>query len=87
VTAENHSLLGGLSGTVAEGLGDRSPVSLKLVGVRDAFGESGALEALFEKHGLTTGAVVAAVDDVLGQKAGSRTGWSGAAICRGPSLA
>lgn len=60
VTAENHSVLGGLGGAVAEALGDERPVPLVRVGVRDRFGTSGPLEELFPLYGLTAEAVVEA---------------------------
>lgn len=57
VTAENHTVLGGLGGAVAEVLGDACPVPLRRVGVRDEFGTSGPLEELFPHYGLTADAV------------------------------
>jgi len=60
VTAENHTVLGGLGGAVAEALGDAFPVPLRRVGVRDEFGTSGPLEELFPLYGLTADAVCAA---------------------------
>ena len=57
VTAENHSVVGGLGGAVAEALGDECPVPLRRVGVRDEFGTSGPLEELFPLYGLTAEAV------------------------------
>lgn len=57
VTAENHTVLGGLGGAVAEALGDGCPVPLRRVGIRDEFGTSGPLEELFTQYGLTAAAV------------------------------
>jgi transketolase len=57
VTAENHSVLGGLGGAVAEILGDACPVPVRRVGIRDKFGTSGPLEELFPLYGLTAEAV------------------------------
>jgi transketolase len=53
VTAEEHSILGGLGGAVAEVLGEERPTRMRRVGMRDTFGESGPNEALLEKYGLT----------------------------------
>jgi transketolase len=61
VTAEDHSIIGGLGGAVAETLSEIYPVPIKRVGLRDVFGESGPNEALLEKYGLTAGHVVDAV--------------------------
>jgi transketolase len=69
VTAENHSVLGGLGGAVAEALGDACPVPLRRVGVRDEFGTSGPLEELFPLYGLTPEAICEAARTVIRAKA------------------
>jgi len=53
VTAEDHSIVGGLGGAVAEGLGERLPTPMLRVGTRDTWAESAPDEALLERHGLT----------------------------------
>ncbi|SFR03605.1 transketolase family protein [Desulfoscipio geothermicus] len=68
VTAEEHSILGGLGGAVAEALGENCPVPLRRVGVRDTFGESGKPGELLEKYGLTPAALAQAVREVLQRK-------------------
>lgn len=65
VTAENHSIIGGLGGEIAEFLGENYPVPMKRVGIMDKFGESGTLEDLFSKYGLTSSAVIKAAQDIL----------------------
>lgn len=57
VTAEDHSVVGGLGGAVAEALGEHCPVPMARVGVRDAFGASGDPLVLAQHFGL-------AADDV-----------------------
>jgi transketolase len=53
VTAENHSVIGGLGSAVAEALSEAAVgVPLRRVGVRDVFAESGSREYLFEKYHL-----------------------------------
>jgi len=68
VTAEEHSINGGLGSAVAEALGENYPVPLQRVGVRDTFGESGKPQALLEKYGLTAADLVRAVQEVLQRK-------------------
>lgn len=58
VTAENHTILGGLGGAVAELLGEACPIPIRRVGVRDRFGESAPLQDLLPHYGLTAEAVV-----------------------------
>ena len=53
VTAEEHSIIGGLGGAVAEVLSENYPVPLKRVGIRDTFCSSGTAGDLFEYYGLT----------------------------------
>jgi transketolase len=53
VTAEEHTIIGGLGGAVAETLGEHSPTLMKRVGVKDVFGESAPNEELLVKYGLT----------------------------------
>ena len=65
VTAEDHSIIGGLGGAVAETLAERYPTLMKRVGQRDTFGESGPDDALLEKYGLTPRHVAEAAKEVL----------------------
>jgi len=53
VTTEEHTIIGGLGGAVAEVLGERYPVPLKRHGLADTFGESGPDAALLEKYGIS----------------------------------
>lgn len=70
VTVEEHNVLGGLGGAVAEVLGEQAPCILQRVGVRDTFAESGAYDALLAKYGLTADAVVEAAHRALARKLG-----------------
>jgi transketolase len=65
VTAEEHSVIGGLGSAVAEVLSEEYPVPVVKVGVNDVFGESGTPQALLEKYGLTARDIVAAVQKAL----------------------
>jgi len=53
LTTEEHTVIGGLGGAVAEVLGERYPVPLRRHGLADIFGESGPDQALLEKYGLS----------------------------------
>jgi transketolase len=52
VTAEEHSIIGGLGDAVAEVLTENAPCPMKRIGTRDTFGESGTPDELLEKYGL-----------------------------------
>lgn len=52
VTVEEHSVIGGLGGAVAEVLGENMPTPMMRIGINDVFGESGPAEKLIEKYGL-----------------------------------
>lgn len=51
-TAEEHSIIGGLGGAVAEVLAEQCPAPLYRIGVRDTFGESGPAVELLHKYRL-----------------------------------
>ena len=68
VTAEEHSVIGGLGGAVAEFLGEHHPVPIKRVGIRDRFGTSGKAEELMKYFGLLPEDLVEAAREVLDRK-------------------
>lgn len=68
VTAEEHSVIGGLGGAVAEIIAEKCPVPLQRVGIMDKFGVSGTPQELLEKYGLTAGAIAQAVESVSTRK-------------------
>ena len=68
VTAEEHSILGGLGSAVAELLVKHYPVPLEMVGILDVFAESGGYEELLDKYGMGVTDIVKAVKAVLERK-------------------
>jgi transketolase len=54
ITAECHSVIGGLGSAVCEVLSENYPVPISMVGVRDRFGQSGEPDELMEYYGLTS---------------------------------
>ena len=52
VTAEEHSVIGGLGSAVAEVLSEEAPTKMLRIGVEDVFGESGPAKELVAKYGL-----------------------------------
>ncbi len=67
VTVEEHSIIGGLGGAVAETLAEAAPTPMKRIGVMDSFGESGPAVALLEKYGLDAKGITAKVKEFLGK--------------------
>jgi transketolase len=64
VTAENHSIIGGLGSAVAELLMERGVrAEFRRVGVRDTFAEGGSTPYLFQKYGLSEQSIIDAVKD------------------------
>lgn len=61
VTAEEHSVIGGLGSAVAEVLAEHAPCRMKRIGTMDTFGESGTPDELMKKYGLTKENIAAAV--------------------------
>ncbi|MDP3948180.1 MAG: transketolase family protein [bacterium] len=68
VTVEEHQITGGLGGAVAELITQHLPVPMKIIGVEDRFGESGAPDELLIKFGLTKEAISQAITHVLRMK-------------------
>ena len=65
ITVENHSMIGGLGGAVAEILTEHAPCYLTRLGFPDIFGESGDNEAIFSKFGVNTENIIATVKKML----------------------
>ena len=65
VTAEEHSVIGGLGSAVAEVLCTESPCRMAMIGVQDVFGQSGKPGELMEQYGLTAADIAKAVKNCL----------------------
>jgi len=65
VTAEEGQIAGGFGSAVAEVLGEKLPVKVLRLGVRDQFGESGTVAELWKKHGLDVEAIVQQIKSML----------------------
>lgn len=68
VTAEEHSVIGGLGGAVAELLSEQCPLPLERVGMRDVFGTSGEFEELMAEYGLDAQGIVSAAKKAIARK-------------------
>lgn len=64
VTAEEHSVIGGLGSAVSEVLVREYPVKQAFIGIQDVFGESGSPKELLEKYGVTAEAIVKAAKNL-----------------------
>jgi transketolase len=66
LTAEDHNIIGGLGDAVLEVLSDNDvTVPVKRIGVKDTFAETGAMEELYAKYGLSAEHIQAAVKSLL----------------------
>lgn len=68
ITAEEHQMYGGFGGAVAEVIVQTHPVPMRIIGVQDRFGESGAPEVLMGEFGLTRDDIVREALSVVGRK-------------------
>ena len=68
VTVEDHSVIGGLGGSVAEFLSRNIPTPLEMVGVEDRFGESGGTSELMAHLNIDSKAIENAVKSVIKRK-------------------
>ncbi len=64
VTAEEHSVYGGLGSAVCEVL-SLSKIPIKILGIKDTFGESGKSAELLEKYGLTSEDIIEYCTDIM----------------------
>ena len=65
VTAEEHSIIGGLGSAVAEVLSEKCPVPMRRIGVGDKFGKSGQVPDLLKEYGITAENIVAKAKEVI----------------------
>ncbi len=65
VTAEEHSVIGGLGSAVAEVVSRENPCRVYMVGQKDTFGESGKPDELLAKYGMTSDDIINAVKEAL----------------------
>ena len=65
VTAEEHTIIGGLGGAVCEALSEKAPTPVLRIGVNDVFGESGTAAALVAKYGLDGEGIYAKVKEFV----------------------
>jgi len=65
VTAEDHSITGGLGGAVAEYLAEHAPVPMARIGIPDTFCRSGDPAELFPMYGMAVPHIIAAVKRVV----------------------
>ncbi|GKX64820.1 transketolase family protein [Inconstantimicrobium mannanitabidum] len=65
VTAEEHSIIGGLGAMVSQVVCEECPTRIKMVGIKDTFGESGTPDELMEKYKLTSAAIIEEVKNIL----------------------
>ena len=68
VTIEEHNILGGLGGAIAELLAKNYPVPMEFIGMQNIFGESGKPEELIEKYGMGVKSIKKAVYKVIKRK-------------------
>ena len=65
LTTEEHTIVGGLGGAIAETLAEHAPLPVKRHGLQDVFGESGPNDALLEKYGISPNKTAAAIRDFV----------------------
>lgn len=68
ITLENHNIVGGLGGAVAEITAQSAPCRVVRLGLPDCFGESGDDEAIFRKHGCDEKSVAERAKEELRKK-------------------
>ena len=65
LSVEDHNTMAGLGSAIAEVLIENYPVPMKMIGIRDMFGQSGTVEELHAKYGLSPEHIVGSVKELL----------------------
>ena len=68
ITAEDHNVIGGLGGAVAEVLGENYPCIMKRIGLNDRYAESGKPDELYRKYGLDADSIAEEVMKIVNKK-------------------
>jgi transketolase len=68
VTVEEHSVIGGLGGAVAEVLSEHRPTLVQRIGLQDVYVESGTNDDLLEIYGLSAARVAEQVQALIGAR-------------------
>lgn len=68
ITVEDHQVIGGLGGAIAETLARSSPTPVEFVGLQNTFGESGKPAELIKKYKMDKNAIIEAVKRVITRK-------------------
>ncbi|MBS3114176.1 transketolase family protein [Candidatus Woesearchaeota archaeon] len=68
ITAEDHNVIGGLGGAVAEVLSENYPCIMKRVGLQDKYAESGKPDELYKKYGLDAESIAEEVMKFVSKK-------------------
>jgi transketolase len=67
LAVEEHNVVGGFGGAVAEALARYAPAKMDFIGVQDRFTESGPYDALMKKYGISVEAIMAKAKALVGE--------------------
>ncbi|MBE0478930.1 transketolase family protein [Candidatus Aerophobetes bacterium] len=67
ITVEDHSIIGGLGGAVAEVVVEEKPVPMKLVGIPDVYSTLGPPAELWARYGLNSESLVRTIKEFVGK--------------------
>jgi transketolase len=70
ITAEDHNVIGGLGGAVAEVLSENYPCKMRMIGLQDRYAESGKPDELYRKYGLDADSIAEEVMKVVSKGKG-----------------
>ncbi|MFQ6067163.1 MAG: transketolase C-terminal domain-containing protein, partial [bacterium] len=65
ITVEDHNIMGGVGGAVAEVVAEEKPVPMKRVGVPDVYSTLGPPDELWARYGLNSASLIKTVKDFL----------------------
>ena len=65
ITIEDHNIIGGLGGAVAEVLAENYPVKVKRIGINDTFAEAAKYPDLLDKYGLSINNIIKETEEII----------------------
>jgi transketolase len=73
ITVEEHTIIGGLGGAVAEAISETCPVPLRRLGLSDCFAETGPYDSILDRYGMSVERIISTAKEIvlLKQKEGS----------------
>jgi len=68
ITVEEHTIIGGLGGAVAEAISETCPVPLRRIGLPDCFAETGPYDSILDRYGMSVDRIISTAKEIVSLK-------------------